>query len=261
MPKETIKKPNLRAVSNQSPAETDSSRPSSSSVCQKCFGSGMEVLPGKGARVCECRKRDGHTARLASAGIPKRYENCYFSSFREPNLSLKKAIKVASDIAQIFPGIDHGLLLTGNVGVGKTHLAVSIIHALTEKGISCLFYEFGSLLKKIQDSYNPNTKSSEFAVLAPVLNVDVLVLDELGAAKPTDWVQDTMYHIINSRYNDRKFTIFTTNYPDERPSDSRETLVDRIGVRTRSRIFEMCRTVVIDGDDYRKNFDARNRHI
>lgn len=144
----------------------------------------------------------------------------------------------------------------GGVGVGKTHLAVSIIHSLTtEKSVPCLFYEFGSLLKEIQDSYNPQTKSSELAVLAPVLNVEVLVLDELGAVKPTDWVQDTMYHIINKRYNDRKFTIFTTNYPDERPAEGKETLVDRIGVRARSRIFEMCRTVKIEGEDYRRKFD------
>ena len=144
----------------------------------------------------------------------------------------------------------------GTVGVGKTHLAVSILKGLTERGFSCLFCEFGALLKQIQDSYNANTKTSELAVLAPVLNADVLVLDELGASKPTDWVRDTMAHIINSRYNDKKLTIFTTNYLDERRSERDETLEDRIGVRLRSRLFEMCKTVTIAGDDYRRRLGS-----
>lgn len=156
-------------------------------------------------------------------------------------------------LAMEYPSFDDGLLITGPVGVGKTHLAVSTLKGLTERGFNCLFYEFGSLLKEIQDSYNPNTKTSELDVLRPVLESDVLVLDELGSSKPTDWVRDTMAHIINSRYNDRRLTVFTTNYPDERPNDREETLEDRIGVRLRSRLFEMCRTVKIKGEDYRRS--------
>jgi DNA replication protein DnaC len=130
------------------------------------------------------------------------------------------------------------------------------LKGLTERGFTCLLYEFGSLLKEIQDSYNPNTKTSELSVLRPVLDADVLVLDELGASKPTDWVRDTMAHIINSRYNDRRLTVFTTNYPDERAGDREETLEDRIGVRLRSRLYEMCRSVNIKGEDYRRTLDA-----
>jgi DNA replication protein DnaC len=83
------------------------------------------------------------------------------------------------------------------------------------------------------------------------------VLDELGASKPTDWVKDTMAHIINTRYNEQKATIFTTNYPDERQNDREETLEDRIGVRLRSRLFEMCKTIEVNGQDYRRKFDSR----
>jgi DNA replication protein DnaC len=155
-------------------------------------------------------------------------------------------------LAMNFPNTDEGLLLSGPVGVGKTHLAVSILKGLAERGFTCLFYEFGSLLKEIQDSYNPNTKTSELSILRPVLEADVLVLDELGASKPTDWVRDTMAHIINTRYNDRRLTIFTTNYPDERVNDREETLEDRIGTRLRSRLYEMCQAVRIKGDDYRR---------
>jgi DNA replication protein DnaC len=159
------------------------------------------------------------------------------------------------ELVHKYPNVDRGVLLMGSVGVGKTHLAVSILKGLTERGFSCLFYEFGTLLKEIQDSYNPNTFSSELSVLNPVLKADILVLDELGASKPTDWVRDTMAHVINTRYNDRKVTIFTTNYLDDRRSPAEETLEDRVGTRLRSRLYEMCRTVMIDGRDYRRTFD------
>jgi len=90
-------------------------------------------------------------------------------------------------------------------------------------------------------------------VLEPVFEADVLVLDELGASKPTDWVRDTMMQIINTRYNDKRLTIFTTNYSDTRKNEKDgEILEDRIGVALRSRLYEMCKTVVIDGEDYRK---------
>ena len=258
MSNENLKKHNLKAVSSESPNDGPDTImfAAESTVCQKCFGSGMEVVPDKGARICDCRRRDTHSLRLAAARIPKRYDKCHFNTYdHKLTESQKKALRLAGDFTQNFPAVDQGLLLTGPVGVGKTHLAVSIIKGLTERGFPCLFYEFGSLLKEIQDSYNPSTKSSELAVLAPVLNTDVLVLDELGASKPTDWVLDTMAHIINTRYNENRFTIFTTNYPDERSADGKETLEDRVGVRVRSRIFEMCRSVRIDGDDYRRNFD------
>jgi len=224
-------------------------------VCPKCYGSGMEVVPGKGARKCECRKQNSHTNQLDKTRIPKRYENCHFHSYRILNPTQERAFKYASKLTMEYPAIERGLLFMGTVGVGKTHLAVSILKGLTERGFSCLFYEFGALLKEIQDSYNQSTQTSELKVLTPILDAEVLVLDEIGASKPTEWVRDTMAHIINTRYNDKKLTIFTTNYLDERRNGSEETLEDRIGVRLRSRLFEMCRTVPIAGDDFRRTFD------
>lgn len=228
-------------------------------VCKICFGTGMEVVEGKGARVCVCRKRDSQTGLLERARLPRRYENCHFHNYKPGNPSQERAFKIAMRLAMEFPAVDQGLIFSGSVGVGKTHLAVSILKGLTERGFGCLFYEFGSLLKEIQDSYNPNTKTSELTVLGPVLSADVLVLDELGASKPTDWVRDTMAHIINTRYNDRKLTIFTTNYPDERANEREETLEDRIGVRLRSRLYEMCRTITVTGKDHRRTFDRNIR--
>ena len=261
MSKENARSHKLAAVPDSGYAIADSKLTAStefaheSDVCPMCFGSGMEVVAGKGARPCVCRKQNALSTHLERARLPKRYAQCHFHNYKPSNASQERAFNYASRLTMEYPAVERGLLIMGTVGVGKTHLAVSMLKGLTERGFSCLFYEFGSLLKEIQDSYNTNTRSSELGVLAPVFNSDILVLDELGASKPTDWVQDTMAHIINTRYNDKKLTIFTTNYPDERSNSGAETLEDRIGSRLRSRLFEMCKTVILSGADYRRNFD------
>lgn len=224
-------------------------------ICPKCYGSGMEVVPGKGARQCECRKLKKHHDHLEKARIPKRYLDCHFHNYKILNPSLGRAHGFAFNLANNYPANERGALFMGDVGIGKTHLAVSIIKGLTEKGFDCLFYEFGALLKEIQGSYNSNTKTSELGVLSPIFDAEILVLDEIGASKPTEWVRDTMAHIINTRYNDKKLTIFTTNYLDERRNEREEVLEDRIGIRLRSRLYEMCKTIVMVGDDFRRTLD------
>ena len=221
-------------------------------VCPKCYGTGMESVEGKGVRRCSCRQRDDHSKLLDKARIPRRYENCHFHSFERLNQSQERAFRFASGLTLDYPDVEKGLLLMGPVGVGKTHLAVSILKGLIERGFSCLFYEFGGLLKEIQSTYNPVSGTSEMNLMRPIFATEVLVLDEIGASKPTDWVRDTMANIINNRYNDKKLTIFTTNYLDGRADSVEETLEDRIGVRLRSRLFEMSKTVMIDGEDYRR---------
>jgi DNA replication protein DnaC len=231
----------------------------SPATCPYCFGSGMEVIAGKGARPCGCRKQGGRTKMLESARIPRRYDGCSLQNyFPAPNNGTQlKAFNYAFRLVREYPAVDRGLLFMGTVGVGKTHLSVAILRGLMEKGVPCLFYEFGSLLKEIQDSYNKISHTSELRLLAPVYQAEVLVLDELGASKPTDWVRDTMMQIIGTRYNDRKLTIFTTNYLDARRAPTDETLEDRVGVRLRSRLFEMCKTVHIEGEDYRRRYDEQ----
>lgn len=229
-------------------------------VCSFCFGSGMEVVPGKGARRCRCRMQDARATLLEAARIPCRYEECSLANYQPAanNGSQLRAFNYAYRLVREYPSVDRGLLLMGPCGVGKTHLSVAILRELIEKkGVPCLFYEFGTLLKEIQNSYNPVSQTSELTVLAPVVEAEVLVLDELGATKPTDWMRDTMMQVINTRYNDRRLTIFTTNYVDERGRSSEETLEDRIGARLRSRLYEMCRTIIIDGEDYRRRFNTR----
>ncbi len=226
-----------------------------SESCPLCYGTGLEIVAGKGARQCECRKQKSHSTQIEKAKIPRRYENCHFNNYRAMNPSQERAYKFASKLTMDYPAVERGLLLMGSVGIGKTHLAISILKGLTERGFSCRFYEFGALLKEIQNSYNPISKVSELKVLQPIFDAEILVLDEIGASKPTDWVRDTMAHIINTRYNDKKLTIFTTNYLDERKAERDETLEDRIGVRLRSRLFEMSKTVNLNGEDFRRTFD------
>ena len=226
--------------------------------CSFCFGTGMEVIEGKGARRCQCRTRDTQTKLLEMARIPHRYSECSLSTYHPAsnNGSQLRAFNLAYRLVREYPAIDRGLLLMGPCGVGKTHLAAAIIRGLVERGVPCLFYEFRALLKKIQESYNALAQMSEMNVLAPVYEAEVLLLDELGASKPTDWVQDTMMQIIGKRYNDRKLTLFTTNYRDVQQTPAEETLADRIGTRVRSRLYEMCKTIMIDGEDYRRRFDS-----
>ena len=249
------------------------------SVCQFCFGTGTRLEPGKGAAICDCRRTNRAGRALDAARIPVRFRECSFHNYYPKNDSQYFAHSFASRLVQEYPVIDAGLLFMGSVGVGKTHLAIAILKDLIEnKGVTCLFYESGSLLKAIQDSYNPISQTSEMRVLAPVYQAEVLVLDELGASVPTNWVRDTLYQIINTRYNNKKLTIFTTNYLDEpratdaqpQPEDAKRkrtfaaeriqemtTLEERIGTPLRSRLYEMCKKVLIEGEDYRKRLDQR----
>ena len=208
---------------------------------------------------CPCRRPQRFKKLLAAARIPRRYADCSFETFKtKPGTAQDHAMLLAQSLVSEYPAVERGLLFMGPAGVGKTHLAVALIRSLIDKGFAGVFCEFGALLKEIQDSYNPISKSSEMKVLAPIYQTDVIVLDELGATVPTDWVRDTMYQIINKRYNDNKLTIFTTNYFDERAqSEKTQLLEDRIGVRLRSRLYEMCTKVVIDGEDYRKHMGLR----
>jgi DNA replication protein DnaC len=247
------------AAEEEAPAMDNPVSSPEPSTCQYCFGSGMEVVAGKGARRCRCRTQNTQSRLLEAARIPRRYDECSLQNFYpvKGNGTQLRAFQYAWRLAREYPAVDRGLVFMGPVGVGKTHLSVAILRTLIEKGLNCLFYEFGSLLKEIQNSYNPISQTSELKVLEPVFQAEVLVLDELGASKPTDWVRDTMMQIINTRYNDRRLTIFTTNYLDGRRAERDETLEDRIGVRLRSRLYEMCKTIHIEGEDYRKKFDTQ----
>lgn len=267
----------------KAPLPHTSSPQAAPEACPLCGGSGWKpVSAGPGAPIemikdrrvarCDCQLEARKKTLLAAARIPKRYEHCELASFEFEGQyrSLAPARMAACKFAEEYPIEKTGLLLIGSIGVGKTHLAVGIVKELMlGKGIPCLFYDYRELLKEIQNSYNASVKTTELDVLRPVFETEVLVLDELGAVRPTEWVWDTVSLILNSRYNDNRTTIITTNYPNfsererlgivsSRSAEAakyaaeRETLGDRIGDRMRSRLHEMCRIIEMDGADFRQ---------
>jgi DNA replication protein DnaC len=202
---------------------------------------------------------------LTQANIPIRHEKSDFLNYSTGSNNVAAAAKGALQNWTLQYPLDRtGFLLIGPSGVGKTHLSVAIIRALTKKGISCLFCDYRDLLKQIQNSYNPSVQTTELELLRPVFKAEVLVLDDLGAVKPTQWVWDSVSIVLNTRYNDSRTTIVTTNFEDgpakangispTQAAVREETLGDRIGERMRSRLFEMCRLVRVDGKDYREKF-------
>jgi DNA replication protein DnaC len=221
-------------------------------TCPKCSGSGWEPIEG-GVRRCVCTEAVRVERLIAEARIPKRYEHCDLDSYIPNDESQKRAKLYVQKFLEKYPQVDVGLLFLGTCGVGKTHLAVALLkQVIIEKADGGIFYDFRDLLREIQASWNSVSQTSELDVLRPVLEARVLVLDELGANKPTEWVRDTIAHIINCRYNDKKLTVFTSNYLDTPLKQAEETLTDRIGMRLRSRLFEMCKEVEIHGVDFRQ---------
>jgi DNA replication protein DnaC len=248
-------------------------------ACPVCDGTGWKqvAVPGKASRMtrCDCRISARIDRLSKAAHIPTRYSHCaletFSTTFTGADNSLSEALVRSRLFAeQYLVDKQPGLLFTGGYGTGKTHLAVGILKALIFKGVPCIFYDYRELLKEIQNSYNPSVQITELDVLKPVFESEVLVLDELGAARPTEWVLDAVQYILNTRYNAQLTTIITTNYrfgpetkqqPGEaydkfqaRKAGQKEefTLGDRIGDRMISRLVEMCRIVPVSGPDFRK---------
>jgi len=213
------------------------------------------------AEECDCRQ----TRKLAWASnkskIPPKYEDASLETYdlKSPltDPSLRMAHLIAKRFADDYPAMmtpGRGLMFSGSSGLGKTHLAVGILKVLVqEKRCEGLFCYYQQLLKDIQNSWNPQTSTTELQVLEPVFNAEVLVLDDLGSVKPTDWVWDTVAMVLNTRYNHKRVTIVTTNFENLPAGSTKEqTLGDRIGDRMRSRLLEMCREVKMQGADYRE---------
>jgi len=260
--------------------------------CSLCKGTGWKLVPrpdgagGKVAVACDCGMQDRAERVIERAHIPKRYEHCDFESY-ETDLadgnnytpqqaeSLKRAKMTTQAFVRDYPGGDQsGLLIVGNSGAGKTHLAIAALKELIRRGHTGYFCEYGTLLREIQNSYRSDTEATEIRLLDPVLSVEVLVIDDLGCIKPSDWVRDTIGYILNTRYVEAskdltqpRCTIITTNYLDNPKTEGEpikqpngkfllpvreDSLAQRIGERMRSRLYEMCRTVEMSAPDFRR---------
>jgi DNA replication protein DnaC len=264
--------------------------------CLLCRGTGWKLVPrsdgagGNFAVPCDCGMEQRAERGVERARIPKRYEHCDFESYvtdltdgrnygPQEASSLKRAKLTVEGFVREYPGGSQaGLLLMGNSGVGKTHLAVAALRELLKRGHSGYFCEYGALLREIQNSYRSDSEISEIRLLDPILSVEVLVIDDLGCIKPSDWVRDTIGYILNTRYVEAsrdlsrpRCTIITTNYLDkgeeqeatlpskEKITARKDKLADRIGERMRSRLYEMCRTVEVFAPDFRREVRQAGR--
>ena len=234
--------------------------------CPVCNDSGFEIRSRPDgvttAVPCPCSVKDRGERLLHSARIPRRYDHCTLESFEIHHPSHATTRRLALDWVERWPLVEHGLLFLGQPGTGKTHLAVGMARELAgTKGARVLFREQRELLKEIQATFDAGATRTESDVLRPVLECEILILDDLGVGRTTAWARDVMHDIIVQRYNDKMPLILTSNHPTGEGSEEGEhersvkevlTLRDRMGDALMSRLYEMCRVVIVEGGDYRR---------
>ncbi len=228
--------------------------------CPKCNDTGwiLKEINGKVVAVrCDHVQRQQQETLLEEAGIPAKYRQCSFDNYivSSSNQSQVLAKKVLVKYAQDFPQVSEGLLIMGPAGVGKTHLAAALCLEIVRKGIACRFVDFRELLHRYWDLQEvPEERENLFQEL---VRVPLLVIDDFASRRMNQWEEDFIYRIINRRYEDELPLVLTTNFLDE-AEGREETLEERIGYRMRSRLYEMCRTVFIQGEDYRKEVKKKD---
>lgn len=235
----------------------------SSPPCSTCYGFGVLVHPKTGKLLpCKCREAAIIDAMIEGAGIPERYRNCSLQNWNPTEKSLRNAGAEAVRFVHDWPAVDHGILIIGPVGRGKTHLAVAILQDLIrQKAVRGIFCDFTDLLSRIQATFGRNADENPDEILSPYRDAELLVLDELGARRPTEWAREVLYGLLNTRYNRNRITILTTNFDDEQEKPGDETLEIRVGSAVRSRLFEMCRTIHVAGQDFRKEVKGKGRAL
>ncbi len=221
------------------------------------------------ARPCPCRGVDRVPRLLEQSAIPDRYKNCTLDNFKvswagtSESSGLLEAASASRRYVETFVTSEGGfseagLLFHGEPGVGKTHLAVAVLREIVERyGVRGRFEDFTSLIHRIQATFEPGTVDSKHAILRRVSEAELLVLDELGAQKPSAWVSEILYLVINGRYNRRLPTIFTTNYSLGSDADldrngGADPIDWRIPARLISRLYQMAKPIRMQAPDFRR---------
>lgn len=176
------------------------------------------------------------------SNLGKRFASRTFETF-EPNEN--KTIYTACKRYvenRVFDAEKNGLIICGACGTGKTHLAAAIANSLADEGVSVLFDTFSGHLEKLKEEFNSNSGAGYLNFMK---NVDLLILDDVGKEKQTEWSESVMFGIINSRYESMKPVIITSNF-------SQKELEEYFGGACYSRLIEMCYALNTKGDDYRR---------
>jgi DNA replication protein DnaC len=224
-----------------------------------CDGSGFVVdEESRAAQPCRCRAQQVSRARARklSGVIPRRYRGVSFD--RPPVTSMPDAQVGA--VRQYIRNLDthlgqgSGLWFLGGTGTGKTTLAMLISSAALDAGHSVAIYSLPRLLAEIRATYTEDVDGSYLDFFDRLASVDLLQLDDLGAQRSTDWVFEQLYSLINSRYEEQRSIVVTTNIDDPRE------LEEQIGRRTVSRLAEMCEQVPLYGPDGRLEVRPESRH-
>lgn len=215
-------------------------------VCSLCGGSGWRTVLQDGkekAARCTCREHEREIAIAQEASIPERYVEADFSQYDMQGWT-GKAVERCAHWARHYPDNNPpGLWITGNVGVGKTHLACATLRGVVQRGYSGLFLTYFDFLESLRVNYRRKEETNQYAAAA---RVDVLLLDDLGSERqPPEWVQEIVAGLVDSRYNRRKAMLVTTVFP-------KESLIEQFGERTHSKLMELCQTVQMMGVDRRK---------
>jgi DNA replication protein DnaC len=214
-----------------------------------CDGTGFIEIDELTARPCECRalRAKRKQSRRLGTGIPKRFRGVGFD--RQPIADMDPALtrEIRLFVRDVNTNLDkgRGLWLFGDVGTGKTSLAMLVSKAALDAGRSVAIYSMPRLLSDIKETYEDRSEQSYMELFERVVGVDLLHIDDLGAEKRTDWVLEQLYSIINERWQEQRSIIVTTNLVDV------DELREQIGPRTVSRLHEMCDLIPIMGRDRR----------
>ena len=228
-------------------------------ACPKCNGSGWIVTEKNGvefANRCDCVQGEIHTLRADKANIPERFKHSSFDNFKitEGSIGLKEAVERAKIFADNHDTAERGILLQGSPGVGKTKMLCSIANAVLEKNpsVDVVYVDWNDLVRDLGSG--ESFESRDFSLINKltnrIKNAKIVLFDEIGATRPSDYVKDKIYDVINTRYNRMRLTCFATNWQDDDPR--RESLQHRIGSRIRSRIAQMTDLCQIKASDYRR---------